>query len=168
MATLGDVDREAVWASFMQTPMMGELFEYLKTELRSAVNAVDGWVDANQVSFNSSLPNPFKSSATSTQKARLFTWVLDRRYKINPTTVLGDVDREAIWSSFMSTPDVGEVFSYLKEDLRAAVNAVDDWIDANQASYNSALPDPFKSVATKQQKARLLKWVVNRRYITGV
>jgi hypothetical protein len=42
------------------------------------------------------------------------------------------------------------------DDLVAAANAVDTWMDAAQSSYNSSLPEPFKSAATLEQKALLL------------
>ena len=39
-----------------------------------------------------------------------------------------------------------------KTQLRAAVDATDAWIEANQTSYNNALPNPFKTQATLVQK----------------
>lgn len=50
-----------------------------------------------------------------------------------------------------------------KPDFRAAVNAVDDWIDDNAASFNSALPEPYKSDATAIQKADLLATILTFR-----
>jgi len=43
----------------------------------------------------------------------------------------------------------------LKADLRAAVDATDAWIDDNAASYNSALPQPFRGAASEGQKTLL-------------
>lgn len=51
----------------------------------------------------------------------------------------------------------------LKADLRAAVNAADDWCDANQASFVAALPEPFKSASTALQKRMLLLFVIAAR-----
>lgn len=42
-----------------------------------------------------------------------------------------------------------------KDDIKAAVDATDDWIDDNQASFNTALPNPFKTTATLDQKTIL-------------
>ncbi len=42
-----------------------------------------------------------------------------------------------------------------KADIKAAVDATDDWIDDNQASFNTALPNPFKTTATLDQKTLL-------------
>lgn len=50
-----------------------------------------------------------------------------------------------------------------KPDIKAAVDAVDDWADANATSYNSALPQPFRGTATAAQKAALLAYVCMRR-----
>lgn len=51
-----------------------------------------------------------------------------------------------------------------KADLLAAVAAVDDWIDANAASYNQALPQPARDALTAPQKVELLYRVARRRY----
>lgn len=51
-----------------------------------------------------------------------------------------------------------------KADLRAAINAVDDWIDTNAASFNAALPLPARTTLTAKQKARLFFLVARRRF----
>jgi hypothetical protein len=50
-----------------------------------------------------------------------------------------------------------------KDDLLAAIDAVDLWTDDNQASYNAALPAPFKTVATSGQKVSLLSLVTEEK-----
>jgi hypothetical protein len=50
-----------------------------------------------------------------------------------------------------------------KTDLRAAVDATDAWIEANQASYNTALPAAFKNNASLAQKTFLFCLVARRR-----
>ncbi|MEV0584092.1 hypothetical protein [Nonomuraea sp. NPDC050310] len=52
---------------------------FSKNDLADAVAAVDDWIDANQASFNQSLPTPFRTGATTVQKAALFGYVLWRR-----------------------------------------------------------------------------------------
>jgi len=42
-----------------------------------------------------------------------------------------------------------------KGELLAAVAATDDWIEANQAAINAALPQPFRANATTAQKTLL-------------
>jgi hypothetical protein len=51
-------------------------------------------------------------------------------------------------------------------DLRAAVDATDDWIEANKASYNAALPEPARSTLTARQKAYL--FLVVAQYLYGL
>ena len=46
-----------------------------------------------------------------------------------------------------------------KPDLKAAVDATDDWIEANSTSFNTALPQPFRSNASAPQKTFLLCYV---------
>lgn len=50
-----------------------------------------------------------------------------------------------------------------KPDIKAAIDAVDDWADANAASFNTAIPQPTRGVATAAQKALLLAYVCMRR-----
>lgn len=50
-----------------------------------------------------------------------------------------------------------------KLDVRAAINATDDWADANAAAFNSALPQPFRATATLEQKTAVLAYVILRR-----
>jgi hypothetical protein len=50
-----------------------------------------------------------------------------------------------------------------KPDIKAAVDAIDDYIDTNAATMNAALPQPFRTIATLEQKARLFAYVALRR-----
>ena len=54
-----------------------------------------------------------------------------------------------------------------KADLQAAINAADDWADANKASYNAALPLTARTTLTVAQKAAILVYVLRRRFETG-
>ena len=47
--------------------------------------------------------------------------------------------------------------------VRAAADATNTWIDDNQASFNAALPEPFKSTATLEQKTLLFCYVAMKR-----
>ena len=71
--------------------------------------------------------------------------------------VLSETDRQRAyrglmryWSSQQET-----VAGILKPDLRAAVNATDDWIDQNSAAFNTALPIPARTNLTATQKTLL-------------
>jgi predicted metalloprotease len=79
--------------------------------------------------------------------------------------VLSDQDRFDVWADFMrSARDNLENIPISKADLRAAVNAADQWADDNATSFNTAIPQPARSALTAKQKARLLVWVVRRRF----
>ena len=53
--------------------------------------------------------------------------------------------------------------SLTKANVRAALDACDDWADANAAEYNTALPQPFRGAASAADKALLLAYVCMRR-----
>lgn len=53
--------------------------------------------------------------------------------------ILDDNARAEVWAAFMRA-HADKCPSLLKAELRAAVNAADDWLEANKASFNSALP----------------------------
>lgn len=79
--------------------------------------------------------------------------------------VLSNADRQAEWAEFMrEISHEREAIAVDKNELRAAVNAIDDWVDANVASFNAAIPQPARSALTAKQKARLLMRVVKRRF----
>lgn len=44
--------------------------------------------------------------------------------------------------------------------IKAAVDAADDWREANAAAFNTALPAAFRNTASVQQKSLLLCYVV--------
>ena len=82
--------------------------------------------------------------------------------------VLPDVDRAALWAEYMRHQSAEHAtMAFTKDDLRAAVNAADAWVDANAASYNAALPLPARTALTAKQKALLLMFVIRRRWEVG-
>lgn len=54
-----------------------------------------------------------------------------------------------------------------KADLQAAIVAMDQWLDDNKASANSALPTAARNNLTAAQKAEILIYVVGRRWAEG-
>lgn len=80
--------------------------------------------------------------------------------------VLSDPDRVAVWADFMRDPtNIGNGASGLtKAQLRAAVDAVDQWTDDNASAYNAAIPVAARTALTSRQKAALLLYVVRRRW----
>lgn len=79
---------------------------------------------------------------------------------------LSDADRKAIYAAFMreSSSDHDHLGDMVKADLRAIVNAVDQWIDDNQTSFNNALPEPGKTELTTKQKVKIFVEVAERRW----
>lgn len=83
--------------------------------------------------------------------------------------VLGDAQRAQVWAQIMQAISSNrEGLPILKADLRAAVDACDQWVSDNSASYNSALPAAFRTNATPDQKTRLLEGVIKFRRSLGV
>ena len=95
MATLSDTDRQRIWRGLMRhwSNLREVVSGISKAELRAAVDATDNWIEGNQVSYNASLPNPFKTQATQVQKTLLFCCVAAMR--VSPAfarMLLGEVD----------------------------------------------------------------------------
>ena len=79
---------------------------------------------------------------------------------------LSDADRAALNALIQSdwSSERAQLAGVTKSDLRAAINAIDAWADANAVAFNSAIPLPARTALTAKQKARLLLLVVRRRY----
>ncbi len=50
-----------------------------------------------------------------------------------------------------------------KVDLKAAVDATDDWIDTNQTAFNNALPTAAKNTRNLTQKTLIFCYVAMKR-----
>ena len=75
-----------------------------------------------------------------------------------------DVDRAEAHADLMRDPSLGSV-SILKADLRACVNAADQYLSDNQAAMNLALPLPGRTLLTPAQKALVYIYAIQRRYL---
>lgn len=85
MAVLPDGDRAQLHAEVMREWSAEHVsIGITKTELRAAVDAIDGWVDANAASFNTAIPQPARGALTTRQKARLLVYVVLRRFEVTP------------------------------------------------------------------------------------
>lgn len=80
--------------------------------------------------------------------------------------VLADQDRADCCADYQRDPLMGPI-GVTKPDLRAALNALDDFLNTNAATINSAIPLPARTSLTTAQKAMLLMYVVQKRYIKG-
>lgn len=79
--------------------------------------------------------------------------------------VLSDSERLASWREIMNTLSQSRLScSLTKDQLWAAVDAADNWINSNAASYNSALPAVARTGLSAKQKALILAVVIMRRY----
>ena len=77
--------------------------------------------------------------------------------------VLPDADRTAVGNQWMrdnNTP----LGALTKAELRAAVNAMDQWIDDNASAFNTSIPQPARAQLTAKQKAWLFSYVIKRRF----
>lgn len=76
--------------------------------------------------------------------------------------------RQELWAELMSNLSRDrEEIAIIKSDLRAAVDAIDVFLNDNASTINNAFPTVAKDNLTTSQKARLLNYVVRYRYIEG-
>ena len=73
--------------------------------------------------------------------------------------VLSETDRTRVHRGLMRylSPRVTDFpcSGFEKGDLATAIDATDNWIEANQASYVAALPEPFKTASGAALKTLL-------------
>lgn len=75
---------------------------------------------------------------------------------------LSAAERQLVANQLMRD-NTGPVGTMTKAELRTAVNATDDWIDANQAAWIATLPAAVQSATTGPQKSMLFSYVLARR-----
>lgn len=75
-------------------------------------------------------------------------------------------DRAVVSALFQSdeSRDRSGFAALTKADLIAAVNGLDDYLETNKVAMNTAIPQPARGALTTKQKARLLVYVIQRRY----
>lgn len=61
-------------------------------------------------------------------------------------------------------PDVDCTSATTRNEVLSAASAADQWLTDNQASYNAALPQPFRTWATPRQKAAVLHHIMLQRF----
>lgn len=82
--------------------------------------------------------------------------------------VLSDEVRRETWAEFMSELSTErQTLALTKAELRAALDALDDFLNTNATAINNAIPQPARGALTVSQKARLLMFVIRRRYLDG-
>lgn len=79
--------------------------------------------------------------------------------------VLSETHRGALHAEYMrELSALAEATGLSKAALRAALDAADEWAEANAPAFNQALPQPARGALTARQKARLLMFVIRRRF----
>ena len=77
--------------------------------------------------------------------------------------VLTDQQRAEVMTEFMQ--QAKGPHTILKADVRAAVDGLDSWYDANAAAANQAIPQPARGQMSLSDKALLSNLIVNKRYV---
>lgn len=82
MPALPQADLDEVYALFANEGNCGgPLSDEQKSVIKQAFASGDAWIDgAGGSSFNSALPVAFRTNATTAQKARLLSLIIERRY----------------------------------------------------------------------------------------
>ncbi len=77
---------------------------------------------------------------------------------------LPDADRIEITAKLQRLPQwLAIACGITKTDLKAAIDATDDWIDSYQTSFNNALPTAAKNNLNLTQKTLLFCYVAMKR-----
>ena len=79
--------------------------------------------------------------------------------------VLSDQDRADVTQEFMQ--QAKGPLTIVKTDVRACVNGLDDYYNANAGAINQSLPLPGRTALTINDKALMDTLVKNKRYIKG-
>lgn len=77
--------------------------------------------------------------------------------------VLSNADRAELHALFMRVAENIIGLTITKADLRAALDAADDWADSNASAFNTAIPQPARGAMTVKQKTLLLSYVILKR-----
>ena len=79
--------------------------------------------------------------------------------------VLPDQSRVDVWADLMRQLSTErQTVAITKDELRAAVNAIDDFLESNATAINNAFPAAAKAGLTTAQKARVLAYVALKRW----
>jgi hypothetical protein len=78
--------------------------------------------------------------------------------------VLNDTDRWEVWRDLMkAATELAATWGITKIDIRAAVDGVDNGLEANATTINNWFPQPARSSLTPRQKAFFVAMVALRR-----
>jgi hypothetical protein len=81
---------------------------------------------------------------------------------------LSSNERAEVWADAMrELSEQRSSVGIVRADLRAAVDALDTFLNDNASAINTAIPQPARGALTPAQKALLLNYVIRRRYQVG-
>lgn len=78
-----------------------------------------------------------------------------------------DQDRFDLMAQLMRDIAFVSASGVTKADLRAAVDAIDSYLNTNASAINTAIPQPARANLSIPIKALLLMYVVQKRYLKG-
>lgn len=83
--------------------------------------------------------------------------------------VLSEANRAACFRDFVNEICAarGQFGALTKAEMRAAIDALDDFMNTNAAAINTSIPQPARGVLTAAQKAQMLACIVRYRYVKG-
>lgn len=79
MAVLSDAERKAVADQFMRDNAEA-IGAVVKADILAAVGGLDDYLNTNATAINTAIPQPARGVLTTTHKARLFGFVVRKRY----------------------------------------------------------------------------------------
>lgn len=80
--------------------------------------------------------------------------------------VLSDDQRKDVWAELMRAwSNERAAVTINKTDLRAAVDAIDTFFNANITAINNAFPATARAGLTPKQKALVLVYVIAKRFL---
>lgn len=79
------VDNEVIDSMSDMMDGLSKRFEPIgvtKPELKSALVAIDAYIEDNAALINTSIPQPARTNLTKSQKAEIMVFILTKRYKV--------------------------------------------------------------------------------------
>lgn len=75
---------------------------------------------------------------------------------------LSDAKRSKIWADIMS--EGGGFGTLNKYQLKAVIEAADNWIGSSTSSFNNSLPEPGKSQLDMKMKLKIFRMLIKIRW----
>lgn len=99
-------------------------------------------------------------------KRLLVSFLLGAAIALTLAASLPDADRHEVYADLMrlQSAELIHTGAITKSQMRAAVDATDQWISDNSTSYNNSLPLIVRNTLSNKEKARLFLVVAKRRF----